>query len=214
MLTPERITDLTEAEELESGYYVLVDSPTLGTRKIAAENFIPPEPTHDYLYYWDFTKAVDPLVDEVGGVTIQQNSGTITSDGILLDSAYDFIRISDNLNMVGKTIEVYVKSFQNRASSSSNVRFIMNTSYKSYGTGGLIYKKDGGGWCPYGYTSAGGSDQTWGQSYNSNIGINDINGKTVKLIYDADKKTRTLYFDDVLIGVSNDVYINNVRNSR
>lgn len=50
MLTPERITDLTEAEELESGYYVLVDSPTLGTRKIAVEKFKPEE-----VYFANFT---------------------------------------------------------------------------------------------------------------------------------------------------------------
>lgn len=47
MLTPERITALPTAEELEEGYYVLIDSPTLGTRKIAVENFRPSESEHE-----------------------------------------------------------------------------------------------------------------------------------------------------------------------
>lgn len=38
MLDTTRITDLEEATEVPSGAYILIESPTLGTRKISIEN--------------------------------------------------------------------------------------------------------------------------------------------------------------------------------
>ena len=113
MYEGERITNLPEADSIEEGYYLLMESPTLGWRKIAVENFIPPEP--DYLYKWDFTKSVDPLVDELQDIQFELNKNNDNYPALNQNGLY-FQRTSSsgagravatlNENLFGKTIEI------------------------------------------------------------------------------------------------------------
>ena len=59
MLTPERITQLPEASEIGESDYILLDSPTLGTRKFLASKLEPSDP-HIYLGCTTGKNSVNP----------------------------------------------------------------------------------------------------------------------------------------------------------
>lgn len=124
MLTPERITQLPEASEIEEGYYLLLDSPTLGTRKFAAENL---KPETD-LYRWDFTKS---LVDEVQGVeAILSGTASRTNEGIFFNSINGSLKLLDSFEN-GYTLEIQFGNINFKGSSSFYylIRWPANDSY-------------------------------------------------------------------------------------
>lgn len=182
MLTPERITDLPTAEELESGYYVLVDSPTLGTRKIAVENFIPPE---NYLYKWDFTKSVDPLVDEIEGAEIELfNGATRDSNGIIINNTSQYVKIPVALNVNN----IYEIDFSNCSKDFGNAQdgriIALSNRYFcwSYQLKWFVYEDRDL------YDDSG-------SEYNNDVTI--LNGKTLKILWDNEQKL-CAYADDTL----------------
>jgi hypothetical protein len=87
----------------------------------------------------------------------------------------------------------------------------MNTNDNTLdGTGALIYRKNTG-WSAYGFTSNSGTSRAWDSLYNSNLGMNDFNNKTIKIVNQLDGKTRLLYLNDLLVGTLNGVYLNGGR---
>lgn len=176
MFEGERITNLPEATEIEEGYYILLESPTLGWRKIAAENFVPPEP--DYLYKWDFTKAVDPLVDEINGITFSldtnaDNYPTLTQDGLYFQrtssSGAGRAIATLNENLQGKTVEIDYGETNIARRYSNEQEFFAFSSY------GYIYR-DSSVWGLRNASSGGWND------FSTEYGANYFSNKTLKLV--------------------------------
>lgn len=189
MLTPERITALPTAEELEEGYYVLIDSPTLGTRKIAVENFIPPA-DHD-LYRWDFTKAVNPLVDEVNGAiaTLNNNCEIEAGKGITTKNHGGFVQLISDFSLFNKTIELDISNItfgsQLNLLSKDNGNYInsFRFRYQRYHVPPSYYA-----------TMINNTEQP----YTTTTDVEIPNGKTAKIIYGNDNTDMKMFVDDVL----------------
>lgn len=208
MLTPERITALPTAEELEEGYYLLVDSPTLGTRKIAVENFIPPAELD--LYRWDFTKS---LTDEVQGITAEfmgQNASGITRDaqGLHINNSYQSVYLGE-IDLMGCIVEIEVGEMNLNVITSQNSDLLTNSSAKENCTNGgteALYYKANVGWCSYGYVSSTSSSQER-HVFSSSLSRNDaFNNKNIKLYFSYGSVS--LYVDDVLINKNDNQWFN------
>lgn len=232
MLDKNRITDLEEATELEEGYYIMLDSPTLGTRKIAVENFVPPEPTHDYLYYWDFTKS---LVDEIEGAEIELfNGATRDSNGINISGHRQAAKWLDGIDLRGKTLEIEMGAVDfkpaNSQITSNDIGFIatpkkVNTSSSSPWTryaSPLYYRRSTGFGC-YGATNYDNITQattlnwsmyteTGNLTGNTKNVFNYFSNKNIKIITSNDGGTTSIYFDDILEGIATNNYAVNSDN--
>ena len=184
--------------------YLLIDGATNGTRKIKIENIVPPEPTHDYLYYWDFTKS---LTDEIQGLEAQLIGGaSINSNGLLFDAGQERIYLG-NIDMGGKTIEIDVANFDFKGSNSYHIRFLMNCNrtdpLNAYGMGSLIFRAGSGYnyWSCYSWiVNTERSQRGWGNAWSNSWDRNILNGKTVKVKYSADRTEVSLYMNNTLIG--------------
>ena len=187
MLTPERITDLPTAEELESGYFVLIDSPTLGTRKIAAENFIPPKLD---LYRWDFTKS---LVDEVQGKTATlSGSATQGNDGVVIsakDGLLNFLG-SDEVTADGKVIEIDL-SLNIVSIYSQSSWYILGDSSNN---DGYYFQQSTNVWKMYYSRAQHTSSISWSEESNYNI---LANGGLLK--FEVANQTMNVYLNDELV---------------
>jgi hypothetical protein len=186
MLTPERITDLPTAEELESGYYVLVDSPTLGTRKIAVENFIPPDKD---IYRWDFIKS---LIDEKQGIEFvlnknRDNYPTLNQNGLYFQrtssSGAGRAVATLNENLFGKTIEIDYGETNIQQRYSNEQEFFSFSSY------GYIYW-NGSNWGLRNASSGG-----W-NGFSTEFGANYFSNKTLKLVVYENSKVDVYAIDN------------------
>lgn len=167
-----------------------------------------------YLYNWDLTQS---LVDSVSSKEIVLNAGSGVSNASRDSSGLHFNAGTQNaylgtIEMVGKTIEIDVASFNFAGNTSKHIRFLMNSQYttsSSKGLGALIYRSSTG-WTSYGWAAASGATASWSANlWSSSLGVNAFNGKTVKVVYGSDGHTRTLYLDNNLVGTLTDVYFNN-----
>lgn len=73
----------------------------------------PTPPTPTYLYKWDFTKAVDPLVDEVQGqVATANNVSPVQGVGITFNenNIDKNVLLINNIELFGKTVEIDVEN--------------------------------------------------------------------------------------------------------
>lgn len=215
---PKKITDAKEMTKLQEGFYLLVDSPTQGTRKFCTDAFIappeppvPPEPTHDYLYKWDFTKS---LTDEVSSKNVTlYNNATRDNTGAHINGAGQQLYF-DAIDMIGKTIEIDVSYFDFQGGSNGTATFLINNRdpnapYKRL-SGSFIYFGSNG-WGSRGWKGADYANFNTGMLesyYGSSLGVNDISGKTIKVEY-LDAHTQKAYIDGQLIGTVDNVYLNN-----
>lgn len=198
MLTPERITALPTAEELEEGYYLLIDSPTLGTRKIAVENFIPPAKVN-YIYDWDFTEG---LTDKINGTVAVLNNGvTQDSGGLHFTSSSQFVKLNtEPLNMKNKTVVIEFGEVSLQTNNSVSIltyNDVYNGGASASSTGLLIFRESNG------YTGrlanlANNNFGWFGEVWNG-LSKNDISNKTIKLEC-AEKNKITLYVDGNSLG--------------
>lgn len=153
-----------------------------------------PEPGPTLLYDWDFTES---LIDKAQNVEVNlfgSNASNITrdSEGIHITQTEQKIGL-DNIDMRGKTLEIDIPYFN---FSGPNVGWmtciVLHSSQDNFicpfqleQTNQLrIY-----GWALNSYTKNG---------YNVTFGRNDINNKTIKLIYGSEKGIK-VYVDDVLL---------------
>ena len=214
--------------------YTLSGTLTTGTSTITVAyggktttfNVIVSAVQHNYLYNWDFTQS---MTDSVASqeATASAGSGytapTRGNTGIVFDSATQSVYLG-NIDLVGKTIEIDVASFAFAGNSSYHVRFLMTNAQVSgnyVGSGPVIYRS-GNGWTSYGYkdsthNSSGyrlWSADGWGSLYSTASGVIDsFNNKTVKVVFDSDGHTKSLYLDDVFIATMTDVYFNHDSNN-
>ena len=185
MLDKNRITDLEEATELEEGYYLLIDSPTLGTRKIAVENFIPPDKD---LYRWDFTKS---LIDEKQGIEFVLNKNgdnypTLNQNGLYFQrtssSGAGRAVATLNENLFGKTIEI------DYGETNIQRRYSNEQEFFAFSSGGYIYR-DSSRWGLRNASSGGWND------FSAEIGANYFSNKTLKLVIYENSKVDVYSID-------------------
>jgi hypothetical protein len=187
MLDKERLikAPTITAEEVAEDDYVLIDSPTLGTRKIAAENFIPPKLD---LYRWDFTKS---LVDEVQGVEAILYKCERDENGIYVDGTSNDITFTNVAFEIGKTYEFKFGNMQYKAGqtliSFSNDSFNNNSPF-SWSSGSKVWGINQDGWKA------------------SNVKVKEFPNSTLKLVILSDRID--IYQDNTKLG-----YITIVLNS-
>lgn len=164
----------------------------------------------EYLYDWDFTES---LTDSVSGVTAALTAGTNysaperTSAGVVFTQPTQRIYFGNTFNLAGKTIEYDVASASFAGNSSYHIRHLVmsNSNIDSgYGTSPFVYRANTG-WSEYGYTAASGTTRGWGSVWG-NIGIDEMSGKTVKIVIGEDGHTVTLYIGGTLIGTQTTCY--------
>lgn len=153
-----------------------------------------------FVYYWDFTQS---LVDQIQGVTanLRAASGTAlpvrTNSGIELTAPSHSVTLTNNVVFAGKTFEFDIAHMEFKGSKSYHIRMIMFGSSNYTSTNGpLIWRYNGVGWASY---NDGWSGSWSGLTGNSDAIINYMDGKTIKLIFDTDGKTLSLYIDDTFI---------------
>lgn len=173
------------------------------------------------LYNWDFTES---LTDTVEGVTavLGANSGVTslerTSAGVSFTAPTQRIAFPTSIamDMSGKTLEIDVSNFDFEGSLDYHIRFVLlneNINTSNSGWGPIIYRKDTG-WAAYGTKSASSTVGAWSENWNNNLGINAFDNKTVKLVFDLDGHTTSLYLDNELIGTLTTIYYSNTKHRR
>lgn len=162
-------------------------------------------------YNWDLTQS---LVDSIEGREIVLSAATGVPNATQSSSGLSFnaatqIAYLGQISPVGKTFEIDVSSFDFAGDNSHHVRFFMNANSdasNSFGNGALIYRS-GYGWSPYGFKNQSGTNtRQWGSVYDSSLGVNAINGKTVKIVFSNDGITKSVYLDNDLIGTNNTIH--------
>lgn len=174
-------------------------------------------PSKNYLYNWDLTKS---LVDTVSGQNILLGAASGTSNATQDGTGLHFTAATQNaylgnINPTGKTFEIDVSQFVFAGITSTHIRFFMLTSgtqSDALGSGALIWKSKTG-WSAWGLSGATGITRAWSKGWTQLAGtstdiINAFSGKTVKVVFDKDGHTTTLFLDGVLVGTITDVYFN------
>ena len=208
--------EATQETVLENDY-ILIDGVTNGTRKIKIENIIPPEPTHNYLYYWDFTKS---LTDEIQGNVAELcawNSSTFpdrlpkrTENGVIFDKPCQAIYFGNGFEAGGHTFEYDVGYAHFEGDTSYHIRHLMltygspHTSFVPAGISPFMWRA-AKGWSMYGYNSSTDSSTKWGDIWGNLQGdsqeiLDCTSGKTVKIVISNNGNMTSIYLDGVLIG--------------
>lgn len=163
----------------------------------------PPEPQHNYLYKWDFTKS---LVDEVNNIEFGIYGGaTQDSNGITFSGSNQYGKVLTPILMNGKTIELDVASFD-ASDETHNISIIMNASYVNpyYNTGSLRWSSNNNYWGAFLYDNMANFNRTWSKWADA-LSKTFFNGKTIKICYEIENKL-TLFVDDNLIGIIQNSY--------
>ena len=175
----------------------------------------------ELVYNWDLTES---LVDSISNQEITLLAATGVSNasrdsgGLHFDAATQLAYLGD-LNLSNKTVEIDVASFSFAGDTSKHVRFFITAnnppsdSLDAYGNGPLIYRA-GNGWSAYGWNDASGVNRAWSSVYDSSLGVDAINGKTVKIIIGSDDRTKDIYLDDTLIGSDYSIFVYNSSNTK
>lgn len=149
---------------------------------------------------------------------------TRTSAGVVFNDKEQRLQLLplDTTNkLAGYTWEFDIDNFDFKGNKNYHIRFL-NATYKlTYATttyqilGSMTFRANSTiGWCAYGCSSSSlnTNNMSWSTlwsnelSGNSDAVINAFNGKTVKMVFDSDGITMSLYIDNVLIGTKNDLY--------
>ena len=168
------------------------------------------------LYNWDFTQS---LTDTEQNVTVTSLSGyapTRDSSGLSFTAARQQISVPVSIDLSGKTLEVDVASFEFAGNTGYHIRFVMLNSNptNSMGLGVLVYQS-GTAWKAYGSLAATGTSADWSNAWRSGLTGNSdeirnaFSGKTVKIVFNEDGHTMSLYRDDVLDGTLTSRYFGN-----
>jgi hypothetical protein len=148
-----------------------------------------------------------------GEVATLLNSATRESDGVHLSDLYQCVKLSDNISLIGKRIEIDVASIDFQGNSNKVVRFL-DTDYRGEvlgPTSPLVWSSYTNQWSAYGGYSYDGKYRDWmANGYNSNLtAIDAFDNKTVALEFPNDRTTK-FYLDDTLIGVNDYMFTANV----
>lgn len=195
---PKKITDAKEMTKLQEGFYLLVDSPTQGTRKFCTDAFIappepiPPEPTPTYLYKWNFTKSTDPLIDEINGVVATYNNKQARLD----EDGFHLINRNSNITFplsfeVGKTYELILGEINSQVTQNNGKFFIQRTTTNRYDFFGLRKENNIYNWKWW-------IDYTF---YDMNISTGDFSNSHLKFV--IKNQLTEIYLNDTLIGSGN-----------
>ena len=186
MYEGERITNLTEADSIEEGYYLLMESPTLGWRKIAAENLAPDKD----LYRWDFTKS---LVDEKQGkIAIISGNATQGNDGVIISAGDGLLNFlgNDEVTADGKVIEINL-SLNIASIYAQGTWYILGDSSNN---DGYYYHQSVNTWKMYYSRAQHNSSISWSEESNFNI---LANGGILK--FEVANQTMNVYLNDELV---------------
>lgn len=149
----------------------------------------PPEPSHNYLYKWNFKKS---LVDEINGrAAVLGNQAERTSNGVELLHASDYLSLETFSVYDGYTFEIDIAKLDFK--TTGDKKFILNMSQVSNERENTI-RWYSNRWESY-LRGTNGSFSTlqWGT-------LNDINAfdnTTIKLVYK--NNSVTLYINDTFI---------------
>lgn len=169
---------------------------------------------------WNFRAS---LTDTIVGETLVPsaasgiNPPSRSTNGLRFSAATQRLLLSEDYQPVDMTIEIDVAEFNFAGDSTKHVRFLMNTNSEDsnvVGSGSLIFRS-GYGWSVYGYTDSisnaqgfrAWAENGWGSLYGTDK-INAFAGKTVKMLFDSDGKTRALYLNNELVGMITNSYFN------
>lgn len=169
-----------------------------------------------YECYYDFTES---LTDKSGHTTLALSHGSEantdaqrSSSGLVFSQPAQVAHFGQ-IDPVGKTFEFTIDSFTFSGDTSKHIRLLM-CSNDSHGIGPLIYRANTG-YNAYAYTREMTNDSTKGWSGTKWSGmqgsgasvINMISGKTIKIVFE-DKRTVSLYINNVLQGRITDLFFN------
>ena len=217
----------TSTATVASTDYTLSGTLTVGTSTITVSyggkttTFTVTVSDSAYLFNWDLTSS---LVDSVGGREIQlsaasgKSNATRSSSGLSFNDATQIAYLG-TIPPEGKTFEFDISSFSFAGDTSKHIRLMMNTmtADSTFGAGSLIYKSSTG-WSSYGCNGVtmnqnlkAWSSACWsaGLTGNTDAVRNSFNGKTVKIVFDSDGHTKSLYIDGNLEGTQTDIYFVN-----
>jgi hypothetical protein len=150
------------------------------------------EPQHDYLYKWDFTKSVDPLVDELQDIQFELNKNrdnypTLNQNGLYFQrtssSGAGRAVATLNENLFGKTIEIDYGETNIQQRYSNEQEFFSFSSY------GYIYW-NGSNWGLRNASSGG-----WNE-FSTEFGANYFSNKTLKLVVYENSKVNVYAIDN------------------
>lgn len=166
-----------------------------------------------YLFNWDLKTS---LTDSVQGrVAMLLKTASQDTDGVHINATGDALYLGEvDTTIIGKTIEVDIAYYNYGGAVNDSHVIINSNAYNNSNrrlTGGLAFQKSSGKYCPLGWSSTTDvtpSNIRFGNAYSNSLGRNDINGKTIKLIYVNDN-TQSLYIDDEFVGNSTGTYFNN-----
>lgn len=208
-----------------SASYTLLGTLTVGTSTITVSyeghtdtfTVMVTHYTIPMLYNWDFTQS---LTDTEQGVTVTSASGrnpTQNSTGLVFNAAIQQITVPVSIDLSGKTLELDVASMVFAGNTSYHIRLLMlNDSQSSIKGNGPLIWRSGNGWSAYGSTAATGTTGDWaGQYWSASLTgstsevINAFSEQTIKIVFDSDGKTMSLYRNNVLEGIISTVYFVN-----
>lgn len=206
----ERIIDAPTAQTYSDDSYILIDGETNGTRKILISNLNPepPEPptppTPTYLYNWDFTES---LIDSVQGEEATLYQASRTSSGVSIEGDYGKVRIGQNIDTYGKTVEIDI-AYSNYGEEYPCILCILqnNSGYRIMAFNSGEHKFDS--YNPIGIFYAQYDIDTTDKNFFS--------GSTVKFVF-GESDGAEVYKNDVYVGhVANcawgtgDLYLGNI----
>lgn len=147
-----------------------------------------------YLYDWDFKTS---LTDKIGNVTATLLKGlTRDSSGLHFTSPSHSCRLFNNFSMLGKTLEIDISSM---SLTGGNYVVTHGDVTNAEGYSPLTYQSYGGNW---NWRVNGMNNTAPGNKisapYNTNLGADAFNNKTVKIVYLTDGTL--LYVDDKFVG--------------
>ena len=217
--------DDSTTSTVASSAYTLSGTLTVGTSTITVSysgksdtfNVTVTQHTVPMLYNWDFTES---LTDTVQNVTVTSRDGfapSRDSSGLSFTAAKQQISVPVSLDLSGKTLEIDVASFAFAGNTSYHIRFIMLNvdPTNTMGNGVLIYRSNTA-WAAYGTTASTGTANAWSSAWSADLTgtssdvINAFDGKTVKMVFNSDGHTMSLYLDGTLKGTLSNIYFNNV----
>ncbi len=192
------------AEEVADDDYIMIDSPTLGVRKYLASNLLP-QPI-EYLYKWDFTKEVDPLIDEVQKAECELfgNSSTvpvtpppiaIPSFGVKIEKPAQYIKLPIN-ELNNRTIEIIFGEMVYKVAVNHGRLFMYSNEE------GLIFRASGGSRVAQWQTYIKGGWRTNLESFADYTEPNIFNNSILKVTMINNKPyyyrdSDLIYFDNV-----------------
>ena len=165
----------------------------------------PPEPpTPTYLYKWDFTKSVDPLVDEIQGANVTlRNGAQLTSEGVSFTGRGHCIVLPSlsQTFFVNKSIELDIEKFDFKGDTSKDINFFVVPNDLNYTDTCILCWMNSTQWSVWGATSTSGTGRRASSTFNSNLNRNSFDNKTIKLT----TKRKSTRYDNLKLYINNEL---------